>query len=176
MRLHSRWHKLLPPSFLVAVLLGSVGVALAMTGAADSQVSAARAKPIQPDPDRSRPGRPDGGGNPGGKLRVEIKPSAWNTNWESSPGRPVSVVLRGDGAERVNLNSIRLVGDDAAALPLSPFEVRRVGKQIEARFARQNAYAALNDPDQGETHVVKVRFSVGNDVPEKKLAVKIVGQ
>lgn len=174
MRLHSRWYNLLTTSFLVAVLLGSVGVA--PTGAADPPSSAARVKPVPPDPDRPRPGRPDGGGNPGGKLRIEIKPATWNTNWEASPGRPVSVILRGDGAERVNLSSIRLVGDDTEVNPLRPLDVRRVGKQIEARFARQNAYAALNDPDSGETHVVRVRFSMGNDVPEKKLAVKIVGQ
>ncbi|HSK78866.1 MAG TPA: hypothetical protein VLQ45_20590 [Thermoanaerobaculia bacterium] len=112
------------------------------------------------------------------EVSLNIQPDDWNTNWARTSGQ-VHVFLRGDGLADIDLDSIRLVGDDAEAEPLKPLNVRRVGKQIVARFSKRAAYATLDDPDTGETHVVKVRYSAGEgeDAEEKELSedIKIVG-
>lgn len=121
----------------------------------------------------------DGGSGEEDDVRLNIQPDDWNTNWARSAGQ-VHVFLRGDGLADIDLDSIRLVGDDAEAEPLKPLNVRRVGKQIVARFSKRAAYATLDDPDTGETHVMKVRYSVGEgeDAEEKELSedIKIVGR
>lgn len=120
-----------------------------------------------------------GGGGGDGEdddVHAKVSPDDWNTNWQRSSGQ-VHVFLRGDGVKDIDLDSIRLVGDDAEAEPLKPQNVRRVGKQIVARFSKPAAFALLDDPDRGETHVVKVRYLAGEDDEEKELSedIRIVG-
>lgn len=125
-------------------------------------------------------GKPDDddGGGEGEDILLKVSPDDWNTNWARTSGL-VHVFLRGDGLEDIDLDSIVLVGDDAEAEPLEPLNVRRVGKQIVARFSKRAAYALLDDPDTGETHVVKIRYTTGEgeDATEKELSedIKIVG-
>ncbi len=119
-----------------------------------------------------------GGGGTGGEedeVELNIQPDDWNVNWERSSGQ-VHAFLRGPGIADVDLDSIRLVGDKADAEPLEPLDVRRVGKQIVARFSKSAAYATLDDPDAGETHTVKIRFGQGDEDKELSERVRIVGR
>lgn len=122
-----------------------------------------------------------GGGEEGeeeeGELELKISPDDWNVNWQRSNGQ-VHAFLRGPDAEldKVDLDSIRLIGDDATAAPVEPLDVRRVGHQIVARFSKKEAWKSLDDPDAGETHTVKIKFL--SDATETELSdqVQIVGR
>jgi hypothetical protein len=116
-----------------------------------------------------------GGGGTGGELELNIQPDDWNVNWERSAGQ-VHAFLRGGDLSKVDLDSVRLVGDKADAEPLEALDVRRVGKQVVARFSKSAAFLTLDDPDAGETHTVKIRFT--QDGTEKELSedVRIVGR
>ncbi|MFL6192784.1 MAG: hypothetical protein ACJ75H_01335 [Thermoanaerobaculia bacterium] len=120
-----------------------------------------------------------GGGDDGGEgeeteLELNIQPDDWNTNWQRTSGQ-VHAFIRGKGLDKVDLATVRLVGDDAGAEALKPTDVRRVGKQIVARFAKSAAYATLDDPKPGETHTVKVTFKAADKDGELKEDVHIVG-
>jgi hypothetical protein len=125
-------------------------------------------------------GKPtDDDGEDDGETEAElsIQPDDWNTNWRHAQGT-VSALLRGDVAD-VDLTSIVLVGDKGTEV--HPVDVRRNGKnQIRARFPMADAFNSLDDPDPGETHTVKVKFSVagaGGTSTAKELTdeVHIVG-
>jgi hypothetical protein len=117
---------------------------------------------------------PAGGDDPpggDGQVTAVVQPSTWNTNWSHANGT-VSVVLRGDVAD-VDLASVKLVGD--AGTEVAPTSVKRTGHEVRARFAMDDAFASLDDPDPGETHDVKVTFSDGGTAKELTLTVRIVG-
>lgn len=116
---------------------------------------------------------PAGGDDPpgSGEVTATVQPSTWNTNWSHANGT-VSVVLRGDVAD-IDLTSIKLVGD--AGTEVLPTSVKRTGHEVRARFAMDDAFASLDDPDPGETHDVKVTFSNGGTAKELTLTVRIVG-
>jgi len=115
-----------------------------------------------------------GGGGQGGNLRLDLDPDDWNLNWAHSSGF-VHAFLRGTGIKDVDLPTIRLVGDKAGATPLAPDDVRLVGNQIAARFAKSDAFATLDNPKRGDTHVVKVQFTQGGAQKELSARVHIEG-
>jgi hypothetical protein len=110
-------------------------------------------------------------------LELKISPDDWNMNWQRSNGQ-VHAFLRGSDAEldKVDLESIRLIGDDATAEPVEPLDVRRVGHQIVARFSKRAAFDSLDDPDPGETHTVKIKFLSETTETELSEEVKILGR
>jgi hypothetical protein len=119
----------------------------------------------------------DGGGGGGGQgeLHLDLQPDDWNTNWQHSSGQ-VHAFLRGTGLDKVDLATVRLVGDKAGADPLKPLDVRRVGHQIAARFSQSAAYATLDDPHAGEHHTVKITFKADGKDVELSARVHIVGR
>jgi hypothetical protein len=119
---------------------------------------------------------PDGGGHHHGadKVRLQIVPDDWNTNWPHSKGT-VAAILRGGSVKDVDLRSIRLIGDDPKAAPLAPAEVRRDGDHVLARFGKADAFATLKSPKAGESHEVTVRFDLKGKSTDLKQAVEIEG-
>jgi hypothetical protein len=109
-----------------------------------------------------------------GEQRLNIQPDDWNTNYARTSG-VIHAFIRGDGLADIDLNSIRLVGDDEEAEPVKPSNVRRVGKQIVARFPKKASYESLKDPKSGETHTVKITFKQGDAEKELTEDIKIVG-
>jgi len=125
----------------------------------------------------AEPGKPKpGGGHPEGQLSAELQPDVWNTNYAHSEGT-VSAVIRGGDLGEVNLDSIVLVGTDAAEAPVAPLRVSRQGNQIRAFFAKDDAIASLDTPTRGEVHEVAIELTTGDDNVEKTLTdrVRIVG-
>lgn len=116
-----------------------------------------------------------GGGGEEGDLSLNIQPDDWNTNWQHSSGQ-VHAFLRGGGLDKVDLATIRLVGDNAAAEPLAPLDARRVGKQIAVRFSMSAAYATLDDPHSGEKHTVKITFKADGKDVELSEDIHVVGR
>jgi hypothetical protein len=107
-------------------------------------------------------GGDDGGSGGGGaetNVRLDVKPDSWNTNWTNSAGT-VEAFLRGTGLRNIDLSSIELIGDDPSAAPVRPVSARLTGNHILARFPKGEAFESLDDPDRGERHEVKIRFSV----------------
>jgi hypothetical protein len=100
-----------------------------------------------------------GGGTTETNVRLDVKPDSWNVNWSNSAGT-VEAFLRGTGLQNIDLDSIELLGDDAAAAPVEAVSARLSGNHILARFPKGEAFDSLDDPDPGERHEVKIRFSV----------------
>lgn len=119
--------------------------------------------------DSGKPGKP-----PHGELKLEIQPKVWNTNFAHSSGTVVAMI-RGDGLGDVNLDSIVLIGTDAAEKPVAPLRVSRQGKQIHATFAQDEAFASLDTPTAGEVHEVKIEFTAGSETKSLGANVRIVG-
>jgi len=107
-------------------------------------------------------------------LTLQVSPSNWNTNWPGSSGT-VQIFLRGPGHDRVDLDSIELVGDDPDAAPLAPRSSRLAGNHVQARFGKAEAFATLDEPESGETHEITIRFTVDDEEQELTHEVRIVG-
>jgi hypothetical protein len=99
------------------------------------------------------------GGEDPPELSLELQPDTWNTNWAHSSGT-VSALIRGEGFEDVDLDSIVLVGTDPEAEPLAPTRVDRQGNHVRAFFAQSESFATLDDPQPGETHTVTIELTV----------------
>jgi len=115
-----------------------------------------------------------GGGEEEGETRLSIDPDDWNTNWQRSAGT-LHAFLRGGALAKIDLSTVRLVGDKAGAEPLKPTDVRRVGRQIAARFSKSAAYATLADPHSGQHHMVKIAFKADGADVELVADVRVVG-
>jgi len=115
-----------------------------------------------------------GGGEEEGETRLSIDPDDWNTNWQRSAGT-LHAFLRGGALAKVDLSTVRLVGDKAGAEPLEPTDVRRVGHQIAARFSKSAAYATLDDPHSGQHHMVKITFKADGTDVELTADIRVVG-
>jgi len=68
------------------------------------------------------------------------------------------------------------VGDKAGADPVKPRDVRRVGKQVVARFSQSEAFATLDDPHAGQRHTVKVTFTADGKSVELSEVIRVVGR
>lgn len=124
-------------------------------------------------------GEDDGGEDDGGDdgvvdLTLDIQPDTWNTNWRNANGT-VSALIRGDGFEDVDLDSVVLIGTDPAAAPLVPQSISAQGNHVRARFGQSDAFATLLDADTGQTHVIVIRFSVGGEEMELSEEIRTVG-
>lgn len=107
-------------------------------------------------------------------LTLEMQPSSWNTNWLRSNGT-VSAMIRGSGFDRVDLDSIVLVGTDPAAGELAPERADAQGNHVRAFFAQSDAFLTLLDGDTGQTHVITIRFTVEGAPMELTATIRTVG-
>jgi hypothetical protein len=107
-------------------------------------------------------------------LSVQVSPSSWNTNWERSNGR-LTVQFRGDGYDGIDPDSVVLVGDDPAALPLEPLRARVEGSHLKAQFTKSEALATLLEPQPGETRSITVEYELDGVPGFFEVDVRIVG-
>lgn len=119
-------------------------------------------------------GEDDGEGDGGVDLTLQVSPSNWNTNWPRSSGT-VQVFFRGPGFDRIDLDSIELIGDDPEAAPLAPRSAQRAGNHVLARFGMADAFATLDEPESGELHEITLRLTVDGEEQELVHEVRIVG-
>jgi hypothetical protein len=122
----------------------------------------------------SRNGRPERTGGDGGPLAVQVSPDSWNTNWTRSSGQ-LTVFLRGEGFDRIDPESVVLVGDDLAALPLEPRRVSIQGNHLQAKFGQADAFDLLLEPNRGTTHTILVQFELDGTAAELEATVRVVG-
>lgn len=125
-----------------------------------------------------------GGGNPGGNhgggtpeaihLSLEIQPDAWNTNYVHSHGT-VTARIDGSGLDKIDLGSLVLVGTDAAAAPLAPRRVQRVGHHVQAFFGKADAWKTLDHPQPGDQVKVTIRLTVDGTSMDLTDTIRIVG-
>jgi len=108
------------------------------------------------------------------ELTLRFQPDTWNVNWAHSSGT-VSALIRGQGFEDVDLDSIVLIGTDPAADPLPPTRVDRRGDHVRAFFAQSAAIGTLDDPQPGEVHEVTIELTVDGEPFTLTDSVEIVG-
>ena len=101
----------------------------------------------------------DGEGVDVSELTLEIDPDEWNLNFSHSSGT-VEAFIRGEGIDEIDLNSIRMMGDNPSSLgaPLSAISATRQGDHIHARFPMNQVIDLLLDPAEGTSHTIIVSF------------------
>lgn len=97
------------------------------------------------------------------ELSLQMQPDTWSADWTTSSGS-VSALIRGEGFERIDLDSILLMGTDPEAPPLEPFRVDREGNHVRAFFSKPDAWAILDDPQPGEVHTLTLELTVEGEV------------
>jgi uncharacterized membrane protein len=121
------------------------------------------------------PGGGDGGGDDEVDLDLAIQADRWNVNWARSNGT-VSALIRGEGLDDIDLDSIELVGTDPDAEPLPALRATRTGNHVRAFFAKDDAFATLDTPKPGEVHEIIIRLSAGGDEDEELTdRIRVVG-
>lgn len=121
-----------------------------------------------------------GGGDDDGEGEVDldlaIQADRWNVNWARSNGT-VSALIRGEGLEDVDLDSIELVGTDPDAEPLPALRASRNGNHIRAFFAKDDAFATLDTPKPGEEHEITIVVEVDGEDEALELTdrIRVVG-
>jgi len=91
------------------------------------------------------------------ELSLEIDPSEWNMNYINCSGT-VEAFIRGDGIELIDLNSIKMEGDNTAAQPLAASSVSITNNQIHARFPKNQVLELLLNPEPGSSHTITITF------------------
>lgn len=122
----------------------------------------------------SRNGRPERTGGDGGPLTVQVSPDSWNTNWTRSSGQ-LTVFVRGDGFDRIDPETVVLVGDDPAALPLEPRRASVQGNHLQAKFGQADAFDLLFEPNKGTNHTLVIQFELDGVATELEATVRVVG-
>jgi hypothetical protein len=122
----------------------------------------------------------EGGGDDDGEEEVDldlaIQSDHWNLNWANSNGT-VSALIRGDGLDDVDLDSIKLVGTDPDAEPLEALRATRTGNHIRAFFAKDDAFATLDTPKAGEVHEITITLNAGGTEDEELTdKIRVVGK
>jgi predicted secreted protein len=92
-----------------------------------------------------------------GELSLEIDPEEWSLNYPKSSGT-VTAFIEGEGFDKIDLNSIEMLGDDPAAAPLPADSVSLKGDKVHARFAKNQVLDLLLNPDEGSTHEIIISF------------------
>jgi hypothetical protein len=120
----------------------------------------------------------EGGGDDDGEEEIDldlaIQADRWNVNWKNSNGT-VSALIRGEGLDDIDLDSIELVGTDPDADPLPALRASRNGNHVRAFFAKDDAFATLDTPKPGEVHEITITLSAGGEDQELTDRIRVVG-
>ncbi|HKH49619.1 MAG TPA: hypothetical protein VKM72_33575 [Thermoanaerobaculia bacterium] len=121
----------------------------------------------------------DGGGDDDGEEEVDldlaIQADHWNVNWKNNSNGTVSALIRGEGLEDIDLDSIELVGTDPDAEPLEALRATRTGNHVRAFFAKDDAFATLDTPKPGEQHEITITLIVAGEDQELTDKIRVVG-
>lgn len=98
----------------------------------------------------------DGGIDPE-ELELEIDPDEWSMNYDKSNGT-VEAFIEGEGIENIDLASIVMVGDNPDAEPLAASSVDINKDKIHAKFPKNQLLDLLDNPEEGSTHTITIRF------------------
>ena len=116
----------------------------------------------------------DGEGIDVSALTLEIDPDEWNLNFSHSSGT-VEAFIRGEGIDEIDLNSIRMMGDNPSSLgaPLSAISATRQGDHIHARFPMNQVIDLLLDPAEGTSHTIIISFMEIGGTERMELSAEI---
>ncbi len=106
------------------------------------------------------------------ELTLEIDPVEWSLNFTKSSGT-VEAFIRGEGIDKIDLNSIQMMGDNSSAEPLSANSASLKGDHIHARFPKNQVIDLLLNPAEGTTHTIIVSFLEIEDTERMELSAEI---
>jgi hypothetical protein len=109
-----------------------------------------------------------------GDLSLEIKPSTWNMNYNSSSG-VVKAFIKGDDIADIDLDDIKLKGDNESAGELEASSASRQGNHVQIDFPKNEVLAYLDNPAPGSSHTVTVIFELNGEEVELSAIITIVG-
>jgi hypothetical protein len=105
-------------------------------------------------------------------LRLELAPGVWNLNYDKSTGI-VKAFLRGEGIEKIDLDSIEMEGDNPDAEPLQAVSASRQGNHVKATFPKNQVLDLLLDPAAGTTHTITVTFLEVNGSVRQEVSTEV---
>jgi hypothetical protein len=105
-------------------------------------------------------------------LKLELAPGVWNLNYDKSTGI-VKAFLRGEGIEKIDLDSIEMEGDNPDAEPLQAVSASRQGNHVKATFPKNQVLDLLSDPAEGTTHTITVTFLEVNGTVRQEVSTEV---
>ncbi|NIM18607.1 MAG: hypothetical protein GTO45_42065 [Candidatus Aminicenantes bacterium] len=105
-------------------------------------------------------------------LELELAPDVWNLNYDKSSGT-VKAFLRGEGIEKIDLDSIEMEGDNSEAEPLKAVSASRQGNHVKANFPKNQVLDLLSNPAEGTTHTITVSFLEINGSVRKEASTEV---
>lgn len=105
----------------------------------------------------------DDGGGEGPEpadLSLQLSPDNWNTNYSTSKGS-VQAIIRGDGIENIDPDSLEMKGDNPAGGVLAATSAGLHGNHVQADFPKNMVLGLLLNPGSGSKHIVTVSFTSG---------------
>jgi hypothetical protein len=109
-----------------------------------------------------------------GALALEVDPAEWDVNFVNSSGK-VQAFIRGEGIEKIDLTSIQMKGDSAAA-PMVPESVELNGDHIRASFPKNQVLNLLSDLTVGSVHTVVVGFLLDGVATELTATITVTDE
>jgi putative sterol carrier protein len=106
------------------------------------------------------------------ELTLEIDPDEWNLNFTKSSGT-VEAFIMGEGIDKIDLDSIQMMGDNPNAVPLSANSARLKGDHIHARFPKNQVIDLLLNPAEGTTHTIIISFLEIDGTERMELSAEI---
>ena len=106
------------------------------------------------------------------ELTLEIDPAEWNLNFTNSSGT-VEAFIRGEGIDKIDLDSIEMMGDNTSAASLSATSATLQGNHIHARFPKSQVIDLLLDPAEGTIHTIIVSFVETDGSERMELSAEI---
>jgi hypothetical protein len=90
-------------------------------------------------------------------LSLQLAPPDWNLNFSKSSGT-VKALIRGEGIENIDLNTLEMKGDNPAASSLSGQSASLQGNHVSVDFPKNQVLDLLLNPAKGTSHTVTVSF------------------
>ena len=109
-----------------------------------------------------------------GALALEIDPTEWDLNFVNSSGK-VEAFIRGEGIEKIDLTSVQMKGDSAAA-PMVPESIDLNGDHIRASFPKNQVLNLLNDLTVGSVHTITVTFLLDGVATELTATITVTDE
>jgi hypothetical protein len=107
------------------------------------------------------------------ELTLDIEPDEWSLNFVKSSGL-VKAFLYGEGLDTIDLESIKMMGDNPDVEPLLADSATLKGDHIQVRFPKSQVIGLLLDPEEGSTHTITILFTITESGEELFLTADIV--
>ncbi|MCP5048250.1 MAG: hypothetical protein GY940_13845 [bacterium] len=106
------------------------------------------------------------------EYTLQLAPPNWNLNFTGASGS-VKAIIRGEGIENIDLDSLEMEGDNPGATALSATSAAHNGNHIQADFPKNQVLDLLLNPASGTTHTVTVTFTENGGAERLEVSAEV---